>query len=125
LDQGVVDGQENPLPTIHSMKFYEVQKHVALTGHTYTPAVVIMSNNSWDKLNEDQKKVIEEAVAKTTEYQRNFLEEKEQEIIAELKESGVTITEPDREAFKEATKDVKKALEDQVPAELISEMESK
>jgi TRAP-type C4-dicarboxylate transport system substrate-binding protein len=84
-----------------------------------------MSNNSWDKLNEDQKKVIEEAVAKTTEYQRNFLEEKEQEIIAELKESGVTITEPDREAFKEATKDVKKALEDQVPAELISEMESK
>jgi tripartite ATP-independent transporter DctP family solute receptor len=125
LDQGVVDGQENPLPTIHSMKFYEVQKHVALTGHTYTPAVVIMSNNSWDKLNEDQKKVIEEAVAETTEYQRNFLEEKEQEIIAELKESGVTITEPDREAFKEATKDVKKALEDQVPAELISEMESK
>ncbi|GLB60293.1 TRAP transporter substrate-binding protein [Cytobacillus sp. NCCP-133] len=125
LDQGVVDGQENPLPTIHSMKFYEVQKYVALTGHTYTPAVVIMSNNSWGKLDEDQQKVIEEAVEETKEYQRNFLEEKEQEIIAELKENGVTISEPDREAFKEATKDVKNALADQVPAELISEMESK
>ncbi|MFC4409947.1 TRAP transporter substrate-binding protein [Chungangia koreensis] len=125
LDQGLVDGQENPISSIYSMKFYEVQKYIALTGHTYTPAVVIASQNAWDKLTDEQKSIIEEAVKETATYQRDYLAGKEEEIINELKGEGVEFTEPDREAFKEATKDVKEALKEQVPAELIEEMQAK
>lgn len=125
LDQGLVDGQENPLASIYSMKFYEVQNYISLTGHNYTPAVVIMSNRAWDKLDDDQKKLIEEAVAEAATYQRDYLTQKDDEIIAELEEKGVVFTEPDREAFKEATMDVKNALKDQVPTELIEEMSAK
>ena len=125
LDQGLVDGQENPLSSIYSMKFYEVQKYISLTGHTYTPAVVVMSNKAWGKLNDDQKKLIEAAVAEAATYQRDFLTKKDEEIISELKEKDVVFTEPDRAAFKEATIDVKNALKDQVPPELIEEMEAR
>lgn len=125
LDQGLVDGQENPLASIYSMKFYEVQKFVSLTGHNYTPAVVIMSNKAWNGLNDDQKKVVEEAVAEAATYQRDYLTKKDEEIISELEEQGVVFTEPDRDAFKEATKDVKKSLEAQVPTELIEEMSAR
>ncbi|MFS0576826.1 DctP family TRAP transporter solute-binding subunit [Sporosarcina sp. 179-K 3D1 HS] len=125
LDQGLVDGQENPLASIYSMKFYEVQNYISLTGHNYTPAVVIMSNKAWNGLNEEQQKVVEEAVAEAATYQRDFLTKQDEEIISELQEKGVVFTEPDRAAFKEATIDVKKALENQVPSDLIEEMSAK
>lgn len=123
LDQGVVDGQENPLPTIDSMKFYEVQKNVALTAHTYSPAIVVMSQNAWDKLSDEQKEAVESAVKEATTYQREFLTEKEQEIMSMLEENGVVITEPDREAFRQATKNVKEAVSSEVPDELIERIE--
>ncbi|WP_181351222.1 DctP family TRAP transporter solute-binding subunit [Thalassobacillus sp. CUG 92003] len=119
LDQGVVDGQENPLPTIDSMKFYEVQKHVALTAHTYSPAIVVMNQGVWDKLNGDQQKAIQSASEETTTYIRETLAEKAEKIKSKLKENGVTITEPDRDKFREATKDVKDAVSEEVPQELI------
>ncbi|NQD68305.1 DctP family TRAP transporter solute-binding subunit [Bacillus haikouensis] len=120
LDQGVVDGQENPLPTIDSMKFYEVQKYVALTAHNYSPAIVVMSNNAWDKLTKEQQKAVQKAVDETTEYHRETLQEKEQAIIDKLEENGVKITEPDRDAFREATKNVKDAVSSEVPEDLIN-----
>lgn len=120
LDQGVVDGQENPLPTIDSMKFYEVQKNVALTAHAYTPAVVLMNQDRWNSLSEDQQTAINEVVKEATEYQRDYLADKEKEIKQKLKENGVKITEPDREAFREATKGVKDAVSDKVPEEYLN-----
>lgn len=123
LDQGVVDGQENPLPTIDSMKFYEVQEHVALTAHTYSPAITVMSEEAWDSLNEEQQSAVEEAVNETKTYVRETLSEKEENIKEKLKEEGVKITQPDREAFKEATKDVKNAVSDKVPSELIQKIQ--
>src|SRR5690606_32986950 len=60
LDQGVVNGQENPLATIHSMNFYEVQPYLTLTGHTYTPAVILISEKAWNSLSEEQQKWVEE-----------------------------------------------------------------
>ncbi len=122
LDQGVVDGQENPLPTIDSMKFYEVQKYVALTAHTYSPAIVVMNNNAWDKLDEEQQKLVQEAVSETTKYHRETLTEKEEEIQNKLEENGVVFTEPDREAFRDATKNVRDAVRSQVPGDLIDKI---
>ncbi|MFB4163257.1 DctP family TRAP transporter solute-binding subunit [Alteribacillus sp. JSM 102045] len=125
LDQGVVDGQENPLPTIDSMKFYEVQDYVSLTAHTYSPAITVASNNAWDKLSEDQQAAVQEAVDETTEYQREELENKEEEILETLEENGVTITEDvDREAFSEATSEVKDVLSEEVPSSLLEDIEA-
>jgi len=123
LDQGIVDGQENPLPTIDSMKLYEVQDYISLTGHTYNPAVVLMNKGTWDGLDEGQQAVIEEAIEETTKYHRELLAEKEDEIIEMLEENGVTITEPDREAFSEATREVKASI-DEVPEDLVERIEN-
>lgn len=123
LDQGVVNGQENPLPTIESMRFYEVQKYVSLTGHTYNPAITLMNLDTWNKLSEDHQIAIDEAVKETTEYHREMLAEKEEEIIKLLEENGVTITEPNRDAFREATEEVKNSVEE-VPQDLIERIEN-
>ncbi|WP_010648081.1 DctP family TRAP transporter solute-binding subunit [Oceanobacillus massiliensis] len=123
MDQGVVDGQENPLPTIDSMKFYEVQKYVSLTSHTYSPAIVVMNNDVWNGLDEEQQTAVQEAVDETTTYHREALAEKEEEILKTLEENDVIITEPDREAFREATKDVKNEVKE-VPADLIERIEN-
>ncbi|MBO8162136.1 MAG: TRAP transporter substrate-binding protein [Brevibacillus sp.] len=124
LEQGVVDGQENPIATLMSMKFYEVQKQVALTAHTYTPAAVLMSNKMYNSLSDEQKKWVEEAVQKATQEQRKVLAENEAKALEELKQNGVNVTQPDREAFAEATKDVYKAVADKVPQELIDKMKA-
>ncbi|PSL48596.1 tripartite ATP-independent transporter DctP family solute receptor [Salsuginibacillus halophilus] len=119
LDQGVVDGQENPLPTIDSMNFYEVQEYVSLTGHTYTPAVVLMSEDAQDELGEHFEDV-QAAVEATTEFHRDELSQMEDDVIERIEDAGVTITEEvDHEAFLEATEDVREEVSDDVPSELV------
>lgn len=122
LDQGVVDGEENPLPTIDSMKFYEVQDYVSLTEHSYTPAVVLMNNDFYDDLSDEEVAAVEDAVDEAKEYQREELDEQEDDILDKLEEEGVTVTEPDREAFREATKGVGDTLSDEVPEEIIEKL---
>src|SRR5690625_762860 len=123
LDQGGVDGQENPLPTIESMKFYEVQKYISLTAHTYNPAIVIMNDGVWEELSEEHQTAIDESVKEATTYHRELLEGKEEEILENLEENGVTITEPDRDAFQDATKEVKDSVKE-VPDDLIERIEN-
>lgn len=124
LDQGVVDGQENPLNTIDSMRFYEVQPYVTLTGHTYSPAIVVMSEKAWNSLSEEQQSLVAEAVAEATDYQRETIQAKNEEILAKFEQEGITVTTPDIDAFREATKDVKNVVSAQVPAELIEKIEN-
>jgi TRAP-type C4-dicarboxylate transport system substrate-binding protein len=61
LQQGTVDGQENPIPVILSSKFSQVQKHLSLTGHVYSPAVILLSAPVWNKLSDADKKVFVDA----------------------------------------------------------------
>lgn len=122
LQQGVVDGQENPLATIVAQKFYEVQKHVALTGHTYTSLPVMASLTWWNGLKPEQQKIIAEAALESQEYQRKTIAGQEADGIKFLKEKGVTVSEVDKAAFAEATKEVSKAIADKVPAELVQKI---
>lgn len=122
LEQGVVDGQENPMATIMSMKFYEVQKQISLTGHTYSPGAVLMSKKTYDSLTAGQKTMVEEAVQASANQQRKKIEENEEKSIEEVKGKGVNITNPDRNAFAQATKDVSKSVADKVPADLIQKI---
>ena len=119
LQQGVVDGQENPIVTITSMKFYEVQKQVGLTEHTYTALPVLASKKWWDALKPAQRDVIAASVKESVPLQRKAVGGQVDEGIAFLKTQGVTINTVDKAKFMEATKDVPKLTADQVPLEFV------
>jgi TRAP-type transport system periplasmic protein len=119
LQQGVVDGQENPIVTITSMKFYEVQKQVGLTEHTYTALPVLASKKWWDTLTPGQREVIAASVKQSVPLQRKAVSGQVDEGIAFLKTQGVTINAVDKAKFMEATKDVPKLTADQVPLEFV------
>src|SRR5690606_35373028 len=100
LESRAVDGQENPLGTINTSKFNEVQKYLSLTRHTYTPYVVVVSKRVWDKLTEDEQKLLKETAAEASEYQRKVSRESEQRFLAELKERGMEVNELSAEESK-------------------------
>lgn len=103
LQQGTVDGQENPIPVILSAKFSQVQKHLSLTAHVYSPAVLILSPKVWDKLSEDERKVFLAAAKKAAEAQRRKVNDDESNGIAQLKKDGMQVVEKvDGESFRKA-----------------------
>jgi tripartite ATP-independent transporter DctP family solute receptor len=93
LEQKAIDGQENPVATINSAKFYEVQKHLTLTRHQYNPQSIMMSKKFWDGLNASEKKLIEEAVAESIKYQRAQSRGQVASITDNLKKNGMQVTE--------------------------------
>jgi tripartite ATP-independent transporter DctP family solute receptor len=103
LQQGVVDGQENPLMNIHASKLYEVQKHLALTSHQFQMTPFLMSKRSWDKLSEADRKAVTEAAAEATALQRKLSQESDDKLLADLKSKGVQVTTVDKAAFEKAT----------------------
>ncbi len=106
LQQGVVDGQENPLVNIHASKLYEVQKHLALTSHMFQMTPFLMSKRTWDKLSEADRKAVSEAAAEATAVQRKLSQESDDKLLGELKAKGVQVTTVDKAAFEKATSPV-------------------
>ena len=93
LETGTVDGQENPLASILSSKFNEVQKHVSTTNHTYNPLIVLSSKRFWDKLTADEQKLLLDAAEEVKPYQRKVSRDMNAAALEELKASGMTVTE--------------------------------
>jgi TRAP-type C4-dicarboxylate transport system substrate-binding protein len=102
LQQGVVDGQENPLENIYNGKLYEVQKYVNVTRHIYNFAYVFVSEKFWKKLSAEDQKLIASEIKKGCLWQIDYLMEKEADYAAKLKEKGMTFVEVDRNKFREA-----------------------
>jgi tripartite ATP-independent transporter DctP family solute receptor len=93
LQQGTVDGQENPIPVILASKFSQVQKHLSLTGHVYSPAVILLTPKIWDKLSDADKKVFTEAAIKGGQAQRKKVNDDEANGIAQLRKDGMQVVE--------------------------------
>jgi TRAP-type transport system periplasmic protein len=106
LQQGVVDGQENPLMNIHASKLYEVQKHLALTSHQFQMTPFLMSKRSWDRLSAADRKAVTEAAAEATALQRKLSAESDEKLLVDLKAKGVQVTTVDKAAFAKATASV-------------------
>jgi len=93
LEQGAIDGQENPLTVINANKFYEVQKYVALTNHQYNPQSVLMSKKFWDGLSAAEKKVVSDAANEATAYQRKQARDQVSVALENLKKNGMQVSE--------------------------------
>jgi TRAP-type transport system periplasmic protein len=103
LQQGTVDGQENPIPVILASKFSQVQKHLSLTGHVYSPALLITSPRLMNKLSDADKKVFYAAAKNASVAQRKKVNEDEDNGIAQLEREGMTVVRKvDGQAFRNA-----------------------
>jgi tripartite ATP-independent transporter DctP family solute receptor len=93
LQQGTVDGQENPLSVISAAKFDQVQKYMTLTGHVYSPALILMSKAQWDKLSAADKAAFTAAAKEAVKANRARIDEDERKAVADLRAKGMTIVE--------------------------------
>lgn len=102
LEQRIVDAQENPLAVIYSSRFFEVQKYLAMTGHFYSPAMLLVSDITWQTLNPGQQKILTEAAAEARDYERKISMEADRDLEAACRQAGMTVTHPDKTPFVEA-----------------------
>lgn len=103
LQQGTVDGQENPIPVILASKFSQVQKHLSLTGHVYSPALLLLSPRVWNRLSDADKKVFTDAAKVAAAAQRKKVNDDEANGIAQLEKDGMKVTrQVDGAAFRAA-----------------------
>lgn len=93
LETKTVDGQENPLSTIQTSKFYEVQPYLTISNHVYTPFVLLASKKWWDGLSADEKGVIEQAAKEAQTFQRKESREGDVAALAYLKDQGLKVSE--------------------------------
>lgn len=103
LKQGVVDGQENPLPTILAGKFHEVQKYIVLTGHIMTPRLVVVNEEFWQGLSDEDRQIITDAIHEGAKWADAEIVKQESSLLDFFREQGVTIIEPDVDSFRDAT----------------------
>ena len=107
LQTGVVDAAEQPIANYYSNAFPEVAPHLLLDGHTLGAVQVIITDEAWDKLTEDQQAILMEAGKYASENNRANSENKENEVLEQLKADGVTVTEvEDKAPWKDACKAV-------------------
>lgn len=110
LQLNLVDGQENPLPTILAMKFYEVQKYVTLTRHMSAPGVLAINEKLFQKLTPEQQALIQKAADEAMDYHEQVIVKQQEEALAELQKLGMTIIKPSEEAMNEWRKMARETL---------------
>ena len=103
LQQGTIDGQENPLSVITSAKLSQLQKHLSLTGHVYAPAVIMVSPTVYGGLSDADKQAFIEAGKKAAQAMRAFVDNIEKTGVEQLKSEGMeVVTTVDRKSFEDA-----------------------
>ena len=103
LQNGTVDAQENPLPTIDAKKFYEVQKYIVLTGHITDALLTIVSGGTWAKLAPADQKIFEDVLREAAVKATAEIVDTEKKMAAEFEKRGKTVVRVDRKPFHDAT----------------------
>ncbi len=126
MQQGVVDGQENPLGNVTTAKFYEVQKYLTKTNHIYNASVFMISRDFWDSLSEEEQEIIVKASEESKNYQRKLNAEEEEMALDYLKaETNLKITELSDESYEEMFQAVQPVWEkyaDQIGEDLVEKV---
>jgi tripartite ATP-independent transporter DctP family solute receptor len=114
LQQGTVDGQENPLSVIIASKFDQVQKHLSLTGHVYSPCVIVMNKAAFDKLSQADQQAFIDAAKEAAKANRARVDEDDAKGVADLRSKGVTVIDNiDKAKFVQALAPVNAEFEKQ------------
>ena len=115
LQTGVMDGQENPFAQVYTSKLHEVQRYLSLTGHVYTPAYVTAGAAAWQRLPEDVRRVLEETARTMQGYVYEAAARLDQGLLEQLRTSGIQVNEPDRAAFRAASRRIYEEFAGAVP----------
>jgi len=113
LKQGVVDGQENPLPQIIAAKFYEVQKYLILTGHALNPEILLTSEKKFQSLPEEYRNILLEGAKIFEETSFEEYNTLKYELLEKLLDEGMIVMKPNIEEFREAVKDIPYQFEEE------------
>lgn len=127
LQQGAIDGQENPLSVIVSAKLNEVQKNLTLDGHVYSSTIILVSPSLWGNLDDEQKAAFEKAADDAVVAMRAYVDEVDASGVAQMQEAGMTVNElsPEQKAaFREALAEPYKAYEAQFGKELMDRIQA-
>ncbi|MEC2072917.1 TRAP transporter substrate-binding protein [Alkalihalophilus marmarensis] len=127
MQQGTVDGQENPYATIYLEGYSEVQKHVSNTNHIYSPFVFMMSKTFFDSLTEEEQEIVSEAALEAGAYQRELNREANETYLANLQEEGMTyteISEEERQKMIEAVQPIIDKYAENIGTDVVEEVYS-
>ncbi|MCP5278066.1 MAG: TRAP transporter substrate-binding protein [Thiobacillus sp.] len=123
LQQGVVDGTENPISNLYTQKMHEVQKHLTLSQHGYLGYAVIVNKAFWEGLPADVRKVLEKAMVDATEYERDIAKKENDDALAAVRRAGTTqvhvLSLEDRINWWKALLPVHKEFEDKIGRDMI------
>ena len=100
LQTGAIDGQDNPLPNVQNMKFYEVMSQIVLTSHLIGYDLLVVSKDVWDKMTPEQQQSFQAAADEAMKWSEDQHIAQEQTLLEEFKKAGLEIYEPDQEAFR-------------------------
>jgi len=106
LQQGVVDGAENNLPSFVSTQHYEVCKYLTMDEHSAVPDVLIVSTKYWNKLSDQEKKWLQEAADESSDVQKIYWREADEASLKTVREFGVEVIYPDKSLFADQSKTV-------------------
>jgi TRAP-type C4-dicarboxylate transport system substrate-binding protein len=125
LQTGQVDGQENPIATIQSAKFANVQKYLTLSSHVYDPAVILVSAESWNEFSAADRAVLVAAARIGAEASRKFAAEAQKSGVEDLRKQGMEVTEQiDRAAFAAAMQKVRPDYEKKFGTEVLGKIDA-
>jgi tripartite ATP-independent transporter DctP family solute receptor len=99
LQNGTVEAQENPLTTIEAKKFYEVQKHIILTGHIVDHLNTVIAKGTWEKLTDAEKQIFTEVTQEAAARATARIKADEAKLVQFFKDKGLTVTEVDKADF--------------------------
>ncbi|MDR2179720.1 MAG: TRAP transporter substrate-binding protein [Synergistaceae bacterium] len=119
LQQGTIDGQENPLNVIAAYNIDESNKYLAITRHAYAPNLILMSMRTWNKLSPEHQQIVSESAIEAAKYNRALDNDMEAEWLQALKNKGMQVSEPDLSLFRDAVKSVYDKYEKEYGKELI------
>jgi len=125
LETGAIDGMTNNLLNILDMKFHEQAKYLTLTNHMYNPQALTVSKKTWDKLSEDEKKILQAAATEMSTYQRKMAREANAKALEQLKAEGMEVVEfPPEEVAKlrEKIKPVVEEFTQEIGPDLVAEI---
>lgn len=122
LQQGTIDGQENPLPIIETYKFYEVQKYLSITEHFYSATPLLIQKKIWDKLTAEQQSILLEGAKAGRDVCREQNAKQEQVLLDQFKAKGMEVNSADKNAFFEASQAVYDYFAPELGQELIDQI---